>query len=143
MTTELTMLAWSAALTAVLWIPYVLVAILRHGPVATLTYTAPSEDEGWYNRAKAAHRNAVENLVPFGALVLVAHAAGVSNEETALAAVTYFWARVAHVIVCTLGIPVARTIAFVVAWGAMVPFFLAILGAGDAATSGVVPAVSG
>ena len=120
-----------------------LVAIFKHGAVATLTYTAPTDDGGWYGRAKAAHRNAVENLVPFAALVLVARVGGVTGEQTAMAAVVYFWARVAHVIVCTLGIPVARTIAFVIAWGAMVPFLLAILGAGDPMATGTVPAASG
>ena len=74
----------------------------------------------WATRMKAAHYNAVENLVIFGVLVLAAHAAGVNNEATALACVIYFWARVVHLVVHTFGIPWIRTLAFVVGFGCQV-----------------------
>ena len=62
---------------------------------------------------QAAHSNAVENLVLFAALVLVAHVAGVSNEGTVFACQMYFWARLVHVIAYSLAWPWVRTIAFV------------------------------
>jgi uncharacterized MAPEG superfamily protein len=50
---------------------------------------------------QAAHYNAVENLVVFAALVLVAQDAGVSNNATIMACMIYFWARVAHLVAYT------------------------------------------
>jgi uncharacterized MAPEG superfamily protein len=61
-----------------------------------------------------AHNNAVENLVVFAALVLAAHALGVSTGAIATAAMVYFWARVVHVVAYTLAIPWVRTLAFAV-----------------------------
>jgi uncharacterized MAPEG superfamily protein len=61
---------------------------------------------------KAAHANAVENLVVFATLVLVAHAAGISNSTTILAATLYFWARVVHLVAYTFAIPWVRTLGF-------------------------------
>ena len=66
---------------------------------------------------KQAHANAIENLVVFGLLVLVAHAAGVNNEVTAIACAVYFWARVVHFVVFALGIPWLRTLSFAVCFG--------------------------
>jgi uncharacterized MAPEG superfamily protein len=63
---------------------------------------------------QAAHANAVENLVVFAALVLVARDAGVSNSATVMACMVYFWARVAHVAAFTLALPWVRTLAFAV-----------------------------
>ena len=49
-----------------------------------------------------------ENLVMFAAIVLVASAAGVSNETTVLGATIFFYARVAHAIVYGFGWPMIR-----------------------------------
>jgi len=65
---------------------------------------------------KAAHYNAVENLVVFATLVLVLHAAGISNETTVFACEIYFWARLVHYIVYTVGVPWVRTLSFAVSW---------------------------
>jgi len=61
---------------------------------------------------KAAHANAVENLVVFAALVLAANAAGVSNNATVFACAIYFWARVVHLFAYTVAMPWVRTLAF-------------------------------
>jgi uncharacterized MAPEG superfamily protein len=71
---------------------------------------------------QSAHANAVENLVVFAVLVLVANAAGVSNASTAFAAALYFWSRVAHVLAYTLALPWVRTLAFVGGFAAQVIF---------------------
>ena len=61
------------------------------------------------------HYNAAENLVVFASLVAAAQFAGVSTELTVWGCMLYFWARLAHYVVYTLGIPVIRTLCFVAA----------------------------
>jgi uncharacterized MAPEG superfamily protein len=116
---ELYWLALTATMTALFWIPYILNRAIRTGvPGAFLTPTmaAPSVEAEWAQRARRAHANAVENLVVFTALVVVSQLAGVSNQVTALAAALFFWARLGHYVVLTLGIPYARTIIWTVSW---------------------------
>ncbi|HEX7926515.1 MAG TPA: MAPEG family protein, partial [bacterium] len=76
----------------------------------------PKPLAAWAERAKKAHYNAVENLVVFGALVLVASASNKLDNATAMSAMVYFWARLAHYVVYTLGIPWLRTLTFTVGW---------------------------
>jgi len=115
MTIELQYLTWVALITALMWIPYIVNTIAVRGLMDAVGYPAdPKPLAPWAGRAKAAHYNAVENLVVFAALVLVAHAAGISNDATAGACAVYFWARVVHYIVYTFGIPWIRTLAFAV-----------------------------
>ena len=76
---------------------------------------------------KKAHYNSVENLVVFAALVLVANAAGVSNDTTVLAAQVYFWARVVHLLAYTLAIPWVRTLAFAVGFVCQAALFLQLI----------------
>ena len=115
MNTDLTYLALVAALTGLIWVPYVLERMASRGITDTVGYPEdPKPQAPWAVRMQAAHRNAVENLVVFAALVLVAHMAGISNEATASAAMIYFWARVVHVLAHTFKVPWIRTLAFVV-----------------------------
>jgi uncharacterized MAPEG superfamily protein len=81
----------------------------------------------WATRMKAAHYNAVENLVVFAALVLTLNAAGISNAATVMACSVYFWARLVHFIVYGFGVPWLRTIAYVVGWGCIVALILQLL----------------
>ena len=60
-------------------------------------------------RAQRAHANLVENLAAFAILVLVAQVAGKANGMTALGAIIFFLARVAHAAVYTAGIVGLRT----------------------------------
>ena len=60
--------------------------------------------------------NLTENLVPFAALVLIAHAIGAVGELTALGARLFFWARLAQVAVHIAAIPWLRTLAVLVGW---------------------------
>ena len=132
MTTELTYLTWTATLTALLWIPYLVNAMAVRGIFAVVS-PAPLESEvplsPWARRLRAAHGNAAENLGVFASLVLVAHVAGVSTPVTMMAAVSYFWARAAHYLIYGLGIPVLRTGAFVVGWSAQLAIAWQILAA--------------
>ena len=121
-------LVWVTALTAVLWVPYTLNTIGVRGLFDTVGYPAdPKPLAAWANKLKCAHYNAVENLVVFATLVLVASAAGISNETTVLACTVYFWARVVHVIAYTLAIPWVRTLAFVTGVGCQAAFVLQLI----------------
>ena len=115
MKTELYYLALTAAFTGLLWLPYVLDRMLKNslGDVAGYPLTQFNQ-AGWAEKLAKAHRNAIENLVVFAALVLVAHAAGISSPAIGTAAIIYFWARVVHAIVYLFGIPWVRTLAFLV-----------------------------
>ena len=115
MNTELTYLTLVSAFTALIWIPYILNEIMVRGVTDAVGYPPnPKPLAPWAERMKKSHYNAVENLVVFGALVLIAQDVGVSNSATVTACIVYFWARVAHTIVYTFAIPWLRTIAFVV-----------------------------
>ncbi len=114
MSTELTYLTWVTALTAVLWMPYILNMIAVRGLLDAVGYPEnPPPMAPWAERMKAAHANAVENLVVFAALVLVADAAGVSNGMTVVACQAYFWLRLLHVVAYTFAVPWVRTLTFV------------------------------
>jgi uncharacterized MAPEG superfamily protein len=117
MKTELLYLVLVTAMTALIWIPYVLDRIATWGLIDTVGYPDnPKAQSAWATRMLAAHENGVENLVVFAALVLAAHALGVSNAATAGACVVYFWARVVHLAAYTFKVPWVRTLAFTVGW---------------------------
>jgi len=118
MSAELTYLAIVTALTGVMWIPYITNMILVRGVIDAVGYPEnPKPLASWAARMKCAHANAVENLVVFAALVLVANAAGVSNDATVMACEIYLWARIAHFVCYAARIPWGRTISFVVGFG--------------------------
>lgn len=120
MTSELKYLAYISVFTAVMWIPYVLNVLVNNRISDAVGYPdSPLQMSPWAERLKKGHYNAVENLVVFAALVLIANAMEISNNATTSAAMTFFWARVVHAGAYTLGIPWVRTLAFAVAWGAI------------------------
>lgn len=117
MTLELKYLVLVTVLTALLWVPYILNRIAVRGLADTVGYPEnPKPMARWAQRLQAAHTNAVENLVVFATLVLVADATGTSNEATVLACAVYFWARLAHAVVYAFGMPWLRTLTFTAAF---------------------------
>ena len=123
---ELRLLAYLALLALVIWMPYASAVSSTRGLSSAMGYpTAVTNDlPEWAQRCFRAHMNLIENLVPFGALVLVAQVAGASNEVTVLGAQLFFWARLAHAVVHIAGIPWARTGAYVVGWiGCLIIFW--------------------
>ena len=121
MKTELWYLALVTAFTGLLWFPYIIDRTLVWGLPDTVGYPAdPKPQSGWAQRLKKAHANAIENLVVFATLVLVANAAGVTGNAVATAAMVYFWARVVHAVAYTAAWPWVRTLAFTAAWVACV-----------------------
>lgn len=128
MKTEIVWLAASAALTGVLWLPYVLDRMKVWGLADTVGYPAnPKPLDPWAERLRRAHANAVENLVVFGVLVLAAQDAGISNGVTQEAAMLYFWARLVHAIAYTAAWPWVRTLGFAVGFFCQAAFAWQIL----------------
>ena len=118
MTSDLKYLALVSVLTALAWVPYILNTIAVRGLMDAVGYPEnPKPLAPWARRMKAAHYNAVENLAVFAALVLTAHAAGISSPAIACSAIVYFWARVVHLGAYTFGVPWLRTGAFAVGFG--------------------------
>jgi uncharacterized MAPEG superfamily protein len=115
MKTELLYLTLVTAFTGLLWVPYILDRMAVRGLTDTVGYPeTPKPQSAWAQRLMRAHANAVENLVVFAALVLLANAAGVTNPVIGTAAIVYFWARVIHAISYTFALPWVRTLAFAV-----------------------------
>ena len=128
MSVELKYLTLVTTLTALIWIPYILNAIIVRGVSDTVGYPEnPKPLAAWAARMKAAHYNAIENLVVFAALVLIAQDLGVSNGATVAACITYFWARVVHLLAYTFKVPWVRTLAFVVGFGCQITLAWQIL----------------
>jgi uncharacterized MAPEG superfamily protein len=117
MTTDLSMLVWTALLCLLAPIVYLVGRVQTPGGMA---WAFGNRDRSlqipeWAARAERAHRNLVENLAPFAILVLVAHVSGRANATTALGATIFFWARVGHFGVYTVGLVGWRTAVFFVA----------------------------
>jgi uncharacterized MAPEG superfamily protein len=128
MTRELFWLTLTVILTGLLWVPYVFNRLTVRGLGGAMAN--PSRDAKphapWATRLMFAHDNAVENLIIFAPLVLILNAIDYSSPTTVLACAVYFWARVAHLIVYTLGLPVFRTLAFTVGFIAQAVLVVAI-----------------
>lgn len=131
MKTELFYLLLTAILTGVLWIPVVIGYVTSRGVPTPAEYrvapTTPLPD--WVNRANRAHLNAVENIAPFAAVVLIANAVGVSTPLTVNCAMIYFYARLAHALIqiSGFGLFMARTVAFTVGWIAFLTYAIVLL----------------
>jgi uncharacterized MAPEG superfamily protein len=130
MKSEMTSLVLVSAFTGLLWMPYMLNRIAVRGIASTVGYPVdPPPQAPWAQRLRAAHANAVENLVVFAALILTAQLLGISTPVTALAGSLYLWSRVVHAIVYVLGVPWLRTLAFTVGFVAQMLVAWQLLGA--------------
>ena len=114
MSAEFFWLVLTVAMTGLFWVPYILDRIGARGLMGTMANPSPGDkpQSVWAQRMMAAHTNAVENLAVFAPLVLVAQALHISTPATAFACILYFWSRLVHFVVYTLGIPVLRTLSF-------------------------------
>lgn len=129
MTRELFWLTLTVILTGLLWVPYVFDRWRVRGLAGTLANPTRNDKphDDWANRLIFAHDNAVENLVVFAPLVLILNAIDYSSKWTVLACAIYFWARLVHLIVYTMGVPVLRTLAFTVGFIAQAMLAVAII----------------
>ena len=107
---ELTLLVWATLLTVVQAVVAVQGAMMQVGlPALAGNREGMPEIKGWGGRAARAHRNMIENMVLFAALVLAAVAAGKTNDMTLLGAQVFLYARVAYALVYLIGLPWLRT----------------------------------
>lgn len=114
---ELTLLTCAVVLTLVQAVISVLGAVMQVGlPTLAGNREGTPEIKGWGGRAARAHRNMLENLVLFAALVLVAVAAGKTNSMTLLGAEIFVWARLVYAVVYVVGLLWIRT----AVWGVSV-----------------------
>jgi uncharacterized MAPEG superfamily protein len=130
LTTELYWLAVIAAATALMWVPYILQSFVSRGILASMGNPSTNDPPppAWADRARRAHMNAIANLASFAPIVLVAAAAGVSTPATVLAAKVYVLARIGHYVVYVIGIPVIRTVMFLLGLAAALTIAHAVLG---------------
>lgn len=130
MTSELFWLALTAIFTGLFFAPYILDRVAVRGLMASMGNPTPDEkpQSAWAQRMMKAHANAIENLAVMAVLVLVAHESNIHSSATVFAVQLYFWARMAHYLIYTAGIPVLRTLAFVAAFVGQAIMALAILG---------------
>ena len=118
---ELFWLTLTIVLTGMSSLPYVGEILSTHGVMNAMSEGGgpPPNKAAWACRARRAHANAVENLVLFAPLVLMIVLMDLGTRVTALACAVYFFARVTHYIVYTLGVPYVRTLIFVVSLAAI------------------------
>lgn len=123
-------LTLTVSMTALFWMPYILELIARLGLLPVLSLAEADEQKlnatpEWAERMKKAHSNAIENLVIFAPLVLIAHSIGIA---VVLATQIYFFARLFHFIFYTAGIGLLRTLCFFGGFFAQAYVALAIFG---------------
>jgi uncharacterized MAPEG superfamily protein len=125
MTEDLRYLAYTAILTATLWIPYIVCQSMTNGFLQPPNYVDPTPRKVplWGTRAHRVFLNAVESFAPFAALVIVAHLTGKVSAMVVTWAMVFFWARVAHAVVYWFGIPYIRTIVFTIGYVAVLGIF--------------------
>jgi uncharacterized MAPEG superfamily protein len=120
-------LAMSGLLTALLWIPYITARMFIWG-IPTFLHNYPDgfpakqpESPLWVERSKRAHLNMIETMPAFIAVVVAAALLGDDTiaETVGTWAKVFFFARVLHAIVYTLGIPAVRTPVYLVSWAAI------------------------
>jgi uncharacterized MAPEG superfamily protein len=128
MSSEPMLLALSGALCLILALPYTTALVLKLGlPVMAGNRENFPVVEGWIGRAKRAHLNMVENLVPFAALLLAAAGLNKMGPLTVLGAQLFFWGRVAHAGAYIAGVAYARTAGYLVAYAGMALIVIAIV----------------
>jgi len=128
MTLELQLLVWSTALALVQMLVALGAAIAQIGfqPLVGNRDTLPPL-QGWAGRAQRAHRNMLESLAIFAALVLVAQLAGKTGAATQLGAQLFFWGRVAYAPVYVIGVPWLRTGLWGVSFAGLMQILLHLL----------------
>ncbi|MEI7713890.1 MAG: MAPEG family protein [Rhodospirillales bacterium] len=120
MTPDLTLLVCAVVLTAV----QAIVAGMGANGQAGLTTMAGNREHlpeilGWPGRAARAHRNMLENLPLFAALVLIAHVAGRSDATSILGEHIFVWSRLVYAGVYIVGVPWLRSAVFAVSVSGM------------------------
>jgi uncharacterized MAPEG superfamily protein len=128
MTPDMKFLLWSVALAFIQMLVAVSGATLQVGlPRLAGNREGLPELAGWAGRAQRAHRNMLENLVLFIALVLIAEISRRTNATTLLGAELFFWGRLAHAVIYVAGLPWLRTLAWAVSVIGLILIFLQLI----------------
>ena len=125
---ELNLLVWAVVLTVVQMLVAAQGAMNQVGFMRLVgNREGMPEITGWGGRAARAHRNMLENLVLFAALVLVAVTAGKTNDMTLLGAQLFIWARLAYAAIYVAGIIWLRTAAWAVSMAGLIVIFAQVV----------------
>ena len=129
MSTDLKYLAFTAMLTASLWIPYIICQVATNGFLGAENYVDPTPRPVplWGKRADRAYLNAIETFAPFAALVILIQVTGKADAMTAFWTQSFFWLRVAHAAVYLAAIPFIRTAIFVLGYVAVIGLFVELM----------------
>lgn len=129
MTTELTLLAWTIVLAFVYIIAFDVVRTRQYGAKWNMgprdgAMPPLSPIAGRLGKAQA---NLFETLPLFIAAVLIAHAAGIGTSKTVLGAELYFWGRVIYLPLYAFGVPVVRSLVWLVSLAGLAMIVIAVL----------------
>lgn len=121
---------WTALFTGLIWIPIIVNRIKEMGAWKALSNPQPDvrPHADWAYRLANAHRNAIENLAVFAPLAITVHLLGLGTAITATASAVFLYSRVAHAVIYTFGVPLLRTIAFLIGFGCQMILGLRVLG---------------
>ncbi len=129
MTTELTLLTWTLVLAVVYIIAFDVVRTRQYG---TKWNMGPRDDampplSPVAERLQRAQNNLFETLPLFIGAVLIAHAANIHSAKTVLGCELYFWARLIYLPLYAFGVPVVRSLVWLVSAAGLAMLLVALL----------------
>src|SRR5687768_624993 len=127
MTVDLQLAAFAIVLT---WVMVVSASMLKARGMKVAfgnRADAPAGNPAWIDRADRAAKNMLENLPLFLGLVAIAHLGGRHSSRVELGAHLFFWARLVYWPVYLAGIPVVRTLIWLVSIAGLALIFTALL----------------
>jgi uncharacterized MAPEG superfamily protein len=127
---DLYWLAATAVMTMLMWMPHILWLIIQEGLGKALMdgNHVLQVKPMWAKRSQKAHDNAAATLAAFAVLVLVAHIVGADVEVIGQLAMIYFILRALHYLVYVLGLPVIRTVIYLMSVGIQIMIAVHIFG---------------
>ncbi len=129
MTIELTLLMWTVVLALVYIFAFDIVRTGQYGlkwnTGARDGVMPPLTPVG--ERLGRAQANLFETLPLFAVAVIVAHLAGVHTRWTVLGAQLYFWARVVYLPLYAFGVPMLRSLVWLVGLAGLLMIVIALL----------------
>lgn len=136
-TPELRWLLYTALFAGSLWMPYIFgvnVTDFEGKKELFVRPPDPSKLKPWVHRSLRAHQNLLEQLLPYGLVVLVGAVAHVSTPVTQLCPMIFFLVRVLHAIGFITGVARAplRPLLYLAGWTVMLVHAWQILAHADA-----------
>ncbi|PCJ71910.1 MAG: hypothetical protein COA62_04940 [Rhodobiaceae bacterium] len=116
-------IVFACLMTVVMWLPYLSAAAIVRGPLSVLGGDPKADTKpmpAWATRLQQAHANATENLAAFVGVCVAANMSGSVTFTVTAVAFIYSFARIAHYLCYGMGIPLLRTVSFMVSWAATI-----------------------